>query len=41
MLLHVERGKGGKRCYGASGEDKASSSLETTDGGAPCSSRMT
>jgi transposase InsO family protein len=22
----------GKRCYGASGEDKASSSLETTDG---------
>ena len=21
-----------KRCYGASGEDKASSSLETTDG---------
>jgi len=23
---------GGKRCYGASGEDKASSSLETTDG---------
>jgi predicted TIM-barrel fold metal-dependent hydrolase len=30
-----------KRCYGASGEDKASSSLETTDGGAPCSSRMT
>jgi hypothetical protein len=23
---------GGKRCYGASGEDKASSSLDTTDG---------
>src|SRR5271165_6761642 len=32
MLLRVEQGKGGKRCYGASGEDKASSSLETTDG---------
>jgi hypothetical protein len=32
MLLRVERGKGRKRCYGASGEDKASSSLETTDG---------
>ena len=30
-----------KRCYGASGEDKASSSLDTTDGDAPCRSRMT
>jgi hypothetical protein len=30
-----------QRCYGASGEDKASSSLETTDGDAPCRSRMT
>jgi hypothetical protein len=30
-----------KRCYGASGEDKASSSLETTDGDARCRSRMT
>ena len=32
MLLRVEQGKGRKRCYGASGEDKASSSLDTTDG---------
>jgi hypothetical protein len=30
-----------KRCYGASGEDEASSSLYTTDGDAPCRSRMT
>ena len=30
-----------QRCYGASGEDKASSSLDTTDGDAPCRSRMT
>ena len=30
-----------KRCYGASGEDKASSSLDTTDGDAPCRRRMT
>jgi hypothetical protein len=30
-----------KRCYGASGEDKASSSLDTTDGDAPCRSQMT
>jgi site-specific recombinase XerD len=29
MVIRVEQGK---RCYGASGEDKASSSLETTDG---------
>jgi integrase len=41
MLLRVERGKGRKRCYGASGEDEASSSLYTTDGDAPCRSRMT
>jgi hypothetical protein len=37
-------GKGndkGKRSYGASGEDPAPSSLEPTDGGAPCRSRMT
>ena len=30
-----------QRCYGASGEDKASSSLDTTDGDAPCRSRTT
>ena len=30
-----------KRCYWASGEDEASSSLYTTDGDAPCRSRMT
>ena len=30
-----------KRCYGASGEDEASSSPYTTDGDAPCRSRMT
>jgi hypothetical protein len=30
-----------KRSYGASGEDPAPSSLEPTDGGAPCRSRMT
>src|SRR6478672_9390515 len=30
-----------KRCYGASGEDKTSSSLETTDGDGPCRSRTT
>jgi hypothetical protein len=33
--------KHAKRCYGASGEDEASSSLYTTDGDAPCRSRMT
>jgi hypothetical protein len=31
---HVAAGFG-QRCYGASGEDKASSSLDTTDGDAP------
>ena len=41
MLIRVELGKGRKRCYGASGEDTASSSLDTTDGDAPCRSRMT
>jgi transposase len=30
-----------KRCYGASGEDKASSSLDTTAGDAPCRRPMT
>ena len=30
-----------KRSYGASGGDPAPSSLEPTDGGAPCRSRMT
>jgi hypothetical protein len=30
-----------RRCYRASGDDKASSSLDTTDGDAPCRSRMT
>jgi integrase len=38
MVIRVEQGK---RCYGASGEGQASSSLETTDGDAPCRSRMT
>src|SRR5213075_1816088 len=33
LLMAVEEAfKNLKRCYGASGEDKASSSLETTDG---------
>jgi integrase len=31
-IIRIEQSKGRKRCYGASGEDKASSSLETTDG---------
>jgi hypothetical protein len=31
----------GQRSYGASGGDPAPSSLEPTDGGAPCRSRMT
>jgi len=30
-----------KRCYGANGEDKAPSSLDTTDRDAPCRSQMT
>ena len=37
--LRIERAN--QRCYGASGEDKASSSLDTTDADAPCRSRMT
>ena len=40
-IIRIEQSKGRKRCYGASGEDKASSSLDTTDGDAPCRSRMT
>jgi site-specific recombinase XerD len=32
MVIHVAQGKGRKRCYGASGERTASSSLEKTDG---------
>ena len=42
ILVHAyAQCRSNKRCYGASGEDKASSSLETTDGDAPCRSRMT
>ena len=41
MIIRIVQSKGLKRCYGASGEDKASSSLDTTDGDAPCRSRMT
>jgi hypothetical protein len=37
--LEIDRDS--KRCYGASGEDEASSSLDTTDGDAPCRSQMT
>jgi integrase len=31
MILRVEQGKGRKRCYGASDERTASSSLQQTD----------
>jgi hypothetical protein len=37
----LERGRAGHRCYGASGEDTAPSSLEANRRGAPCRSRMT
>jgi hypothetical protein len=35
MMLRVEQGKGRKRCYGASGEGKASSALLTQPTGMP------
>ena len=38
MVIRVEQGK---RCYGASGERTASSSLQQNRRGAPCHSRMT
>jgi len=37
----ADAGRAAQRSYGASGGDPAPSSLEPTDGGAPCRSRMT
>jgi hypothetical protein len=41
VLENYATHKHAKRCYGASGAEKASSSLQTNRRGAPCRSRMT
>jgi site-specific recombinase XerD len=41
MIIRIVQSKGLKRCYGASGERTASSSLQHNRRGAPCHSQMT